>query len=67
MAKLYAEEAGDVPSAAFGIIVGSIYSAFLRTYENQKQKPPIEDIQEFSNYLKRRAAQIKKSILDAKV
>jgi len=66
MAKVYAEELEDIPAVAFGIIVGSIYSAFLQAYDNQKQKPPLEDIQEFTQIIKRRAIQIKKSILDAK-
>jgi hypothetical protein len=66
MAKLCSAEVGDVPVATFGLIVGSIYSAFLQTYDNQKQKPPLEDIQEFTQIIKRRAAQIKRSILDAK-
>ena len=67
MAAIYAEEAGDVPAATFGLIVGSIYSAFLQAYDNQKQKPPLEDIQEFTQIIKRKSAQIKRSILDAKV
>lgn len=66
MAKLYAQEVGDIPAATFGLIVGSIYSAFLQTYDTQKQKPPLEDVQEFTEIIKRRAAQIKKGILDAK-
>lgn len=66
IAKIYAEETGDVSSATFGIIVGSIYSAFLQTYDNQKLKPPVEDVQEFTQIIKRRATQIKKSIFDAK-
>lgn len=66
MAKTYADEVGDIHAATFGLIVGSIYSAFLQAYDNQKQKPPLEDIQEFTQIIKRRAAQIKKSILDVK-
>ena len=66
LAKNYSEEAGDVTGAAFGIIVGCIYSGFLQAYVNQKQKPSLEDIQEFTQIIKRRAAQIKRSILDAK-
>jgi len=66
MAKTYADEVGDIPAATFGLIVGSIYSAFLQAYDNQKQKPPLEDIQEFAQLIKRRAAQIKRGILDAK-
>ncbi|MGI0074290.1 MAG: hypothetical protein ACREA3_10825 [Nitrosotalea sp.] len=66
MAKTYADKVGDIPATTFGLIVGSIYSAFLQAYDNQKQKPPLEDIQEFTQIIKRRATQIKKSILDAK-
>jgi hypothetical protein len=66
MAKVCTQELEDIPGAAFGIIVGSIYSAFLQAYDNQKQKPPLEDVQEFTQIIKRRAAQIKKSIVDAK-
>ena len=67
MAKTYSDEVGDIPAATFGLIVGSIYSAFLQAYDNQKLKPPLEDIQEFTQIIKRRAAQIKRSILDAKI
>ncbi len=63
----YAAEAGDVSTATFGIIVGCVYSGFLQAYANQKQKPSLDDIQEFHQIIKRRAAQIKKGILDAKV
>ncbi|MGB6463287.1 MAG: hypothetical protein WA799_01035 [Nitrosotalea sp.] len=65
MAKSYADEAGDVSAAAFGIILGSIYSAFIQSYTNQQQKPSLEDMQEFTQIIKKRAAQIKRSILDA--
>ena len=67
MAMTYADEVGDIPAATFGVIVGSIYSAFLQSYDNQKQKPPLEDIQEFTQIIKRKAAQIKRSILDAEI
>ncbi len=67
MAKSYSDEVGDIPSAAFGIILGSIYSAFIQSYTNQQQKPSLEDIQEFTQIVKKRAAQIKKSILDAEI
>lgn len=67
MAMTYADEVGDIPAATFGVIVGSIYSAFLQSYDNQKQKPPLEDIQEFTQIIKHKATQIKKSILDAEI
>ncbi len=65
MAKSYTDEVGDVSAAAFGIILGSIYSAFIQSYTNQQQKPSLEDMQEFTQIIKKRAAQIKRSILDA--
>lgn len=65
LAKSYSEEAGDITSTAFGIILGCIYSGFLQAYLNQKQKPSLEDTQEFTKLIKLRAAQIKRSILDA--
>ncbi|MDE1725399.1 MAG: hypothetical protein KGH76_05840 [Thaumarchaeota archaeon] len=67
LAKTYSEEVEDVDANAFGIIVGCIYSGFLQAYQNQKQKPLLEDTQEFTQMVKTRAAQIKRGILDAKV
>ncbi|HJT10452.1 MAG TPA: hypothetical protein VJ771_06690 [Candidatus Nitrosotalea sp.] len=67
MAKSYSDEVEDIHSAAFGIILGSIYSAFIQSYTNQQQKPSLEDIQEFTQLVKKRAAQIKRSIIDAKI
>lgn len=67
LAKTYSEEVEDVDANAFGIIVGCIYSGFLQAYQNQKQKPLLEDTQEFTRMIKTRAAQIKRAILDAKV
>jgi hypothetical protein len=67
IAKKYHDEVEDVNANAFGIIVGCIYSGFLQAYQNQKQNPSLEDTQEFTSMMKLRAAQIKRSILDAKV
>ena len=67
MAKSYSDVVEDMSSAAFGIILGSIYTAFIQSYTNQQQKPSLEDIQEFTTLVKKRTAQIKRSILDAKV
>lgn len=67
LAMTYSEEVEDVDANAFGIIVGCIYSGFLQAYQNQKQKPLLEDTQEFTQIIKTRAAQIKRGILDAKV
>ena len=67
LAKTYHEEVGDINANTFGIIVGCVYSGFLQAYQNQKQKPSLEDTQEFTRMIKLRAAQIKRSILDAKI
>ena len=66
LAKTYRDEVEDVNANTFGIIVGCVYSGFLQAYQNQKQKPSLEDTQEFTHMIKLRAAQIKRSILDAK-
>ena len=66
-AEEYAPEVVDVAAATFGIIIGCVYSGFLQAYANQKQKPSLSEIQEFHEIIKRRAAQIKKGVLDAKV
>lgn len=66
IAEVYSKEVVDISSATFGIVVGCIYSGFLQAYANQKQKPSLEDIQEFNQIIKHRAAQIKKSITEAK-
>lgn len=64
MVTSYSNEIGNSTDVAFGIIIGSIYSAFIQSYNNQQQKPSLEDIQEFTHLVKKRSAQIKRSILD---
>ena len=73
-AESYKQIAGEfVPEVesevdtAFGIIVGSIYSEFIRTYQNQKISVNVEDVQEFYKMIKDRAPLIKKAILGEKV
>ena len=65
-AQEYTSNATDVTTATFGIIIGCVYSGFLQAYANQKQKPSLDDIQEFHHIIKRRADQIKKGVLDTK-
>jgi hypothetical protein len=65
LAKTYYEKIEDVNVNTFGIIVGCVYSGFLQAYQNQKQKPSLEDTQEFTHMVKKREAQIKRNILDA--
>ena len=57
----------DISAVTFGIIIGCVYSGFLQAYANQKQKPSLDDIQEFHQIIKRRADQIRKGIFDAKI
>jgi hypothetical protein len=66
-AQEYAPDVKDITVTTFGIIIGCVYSGFLQAYANQKQKPSLDDIQEFHQIIKHRTAQIKKGILDAKV
>ena len=47
---------------AFGLIVGSIYSTFLQTYANQQLDVGLDDIQEFHEFIKSNADQIRESL-----
>ena len=37
---------------AFGVIAGTIYSAFLQTYSNQQLEVRLDDIQEFHEFMR---------------
>ena len=65
-AQEYTSNVTDITATTFGIIIGCVYSGFLQAYANQKQKPGLDDIQEFHQIIKRRIDQIKKGVLDAK-
>ena len=60
----FVPEIESVPDTAFGIIAGCVYSGFLQAYQNQQQTPSLEDMKEFNQIIKDRAALIKKSIMD---
>ncbi|MGI0004262.1 MAG: hypothetical protein ACREAX_03080 [Candidatus Nitrosotenuis sp.] len=64
IAESYSPEIGAVDDAAFGIIAGCVYSAFLRAYENENKSVELEDIQEFNTMLKEKASRIKKAIMN---
>ena len=66
IAEIYADEVADISATTFGIIWGCVYSGFLQAYANQKQNPPLEDIQEFNQLMKQRVTEIKKAIRGAK-
>ena len=63
IAQNYSPEINSIEDAAFGIIAGCIYSAFLRAYENEKKTVELDDMLEFNQILKERAALIKKAIV----
>jgi hypothetical protein len=64
IAENFVPEIGSVPDTAFGIITGCVYSGFLQAYQNQQQTPSLEDMKEFNQIIKNRAALIKKAIID---
>jgi hypothetical protein len=64
IAESYFPEITSVEDAAFGIITGCVYSAFLRAYENENKSVELDDMQEFNKIIKERAALIKKAILE---
>lgn len=64
IAESYFPEITSVEDAAFGIIAGCIYSAFLRTYESENKTVELDDMQEFNKIIKEKAALIKKAILE---
>jgi len=64
IAENFVPEIESVSDTAFGIITGCVYSGFLQAYQNQQQSPSLEDIREFNQIIKERAALIKKSILN---
>ena len=64
IAENFVPEVESIPDTAFGIITGCVYSGFLQAYQNQQQTPSLEDMGEFNNIIKQRAALIKKSILN---
>jgi hypothetical protein len=66
IAQLFGPDIVDINDTTLGIIVGAVYSGFLQTYANQKQKVSLEDINEFNDIIKRRAPGIKKAVVDAK-
>ncbi len=64
IAENFVPEIESISDTAFGIITGCVYSGFLQAYQNQQQTPSLEDMKEFNQLIKERAALIKKAILD---
>ncbi len=61
-ANEYKEFSKSERDVAFGLIVGSLYSTFLQTYANQHLEVGLDDIQEFHEFIKSNADQIKESL-----
>ena len=51
-ASEYGEFSKSKREIAFGVIVGTIYSAFLQTYSNQQLEVRLDDIQEFHEFVR---------------
>ena len=64
IAEDFDPEIESVSDTTFGIFVGNVYSEFMKTYQNQKKTPDLEDIQEFNKIMKDSVALIKKAILE---
>lgn len=62
IAENFVPEIESASDTAFGIIIGGAYAGFLQIYQNQQQTPNVEDVQEFNQIIKERAALIKKAI-----
>lgn len=62
IAQSYVPKIESVEDAAFGIIAGCVYSAFLRAYENENRQVELDDLQEFHRILKEKAGPIKSAM-----
>ena len=61
-ANEYKEFSKSEMDVAFGLIVGSLYSTFLQTYANQQLEVGLDDIQDFHEFIKSNAEQIRESL-----
>ena len=64
-ANEYEEFSKSKREIAFGVIIGTVYSAFLQTYSNQQLEVRLEDIQEFHEFIRDNIDKITNA-LDAK-
>ena len=63
MAKEYNLDDNSIPDAAFGFIVGCIYSSFLQTYTNQNIAPNSQEMKDFTEIIIKNTKKIKESII----
>lgn len=66
IAENFVPEVESIADTTFGIITGCVYSGFLQACQNQQQTPSLEDMREFNEIIKKRAALIKKAIIEPK-
>ena len=64
--KQFAEEYDEFTNSkidiTFGLIVGTLYSAFLQTYSNQQLQVELDDIREFHEIIKTNSDRMVKSL-----
>ena len=63
MAQEYNLDENSIPDAAFGIIIGCIYSSFLQTYTNQNIAPNSQEMKDFTEIIIKNTKKIKESIV----
>ena len=63
MVQEYNLDDNSIPDAAFGIIVGCIYSSFLQTYTNQNIAPNSQEMKDFTEIIIKNTKKIKESII----
>ena len=51
-ANEYNEFSNSKREIAFGVIIGTVYSAFLQAYSNQQLEVKLDDIQEFHELIR---------------
>ena len=61
-ANEYKEFSNSNREIAFGVIVGTVYSAFLQTYSNQQLEVRLDDIQEFHEFMRDNIEKITKAL-----
>ena len=61
-AKEYNEFSNSKKEIAFGVIIGTLYSAFLQAYSNQQLEVKLDDIQEFHELMRDNIDKITKAL-----
>lgn len=67
IAENFTPEVESIADTAFGIITGCVYSGFMQACQNQHQTPSLEDMRQFNEIIKKKAALIKKAVIDENI